>query len=76
MSLLTTEVRRCPVCGSTAALIDADTDEGHVYTVICLNVQHCGLGSGFCKSASEAIRKWENQLEYAKMVKAEIRDKA
>ena len=76
MSILSRDVRPCPLCGSPAVLMDADTHIGHVYTVICLNVEHCGLGSGFCNTASDAIQKWENQKEYAASVKAEIRDRA
>lgn len=76
MSVITRNVPRCPVCGSEAALIDSVTDGVKLYTVICINVEHCGLGSGFCRTESEALENWDKQREYADTVRAERRDKA
>lgn len=67
----------CPVCGSNAALLDAFDDKGiRRYFVYCLNVERCGLGTGFCVTPEEALSQWNMQQFYADTVHAERRDKA
>lgn len=76
MSVVSRDVTPCPLCGSPAVLVDCDTPKGKVYTVICLDVQRCGLGSGFCNTKDDALKGWKGQIEYAELVKGERRDRA
>lgn len=76
MSVVSRDVPNCPICNSPAVLVDAPSDGGLIYTVICLNIERCGLGSGFFNSPDEALRAWDNQKSYAQKVLSERRDKA
>lgn len=77
MSVVSRDVPACPLCGSPAVLIDCNDPElGKTYTVICTNVEHCGLGSGIHTSDKVALEKWEERKEYAEMVKNERRERA
>ncbi len=77
MAVISRDVRKCPVCGSEAALLDAFDDDGiRKYFVYCLNVEHCGLTSGMCESPEAALSAWNAQEAYAAKVHAERRDKA
>lgn len=78
MSVVSRDVPACPLCGSPAVLVDSDDelDGGIVYTVLCTNPEHCGLGSGFHKTITSALNTWERRKEYAENVKRERREKA
>ena len=77
MSVVSRDCPKCPLCGSKAVMIDYE-DENHntAYTVICLNVERCGMSSGICHSQTEALQKWAEQKDYAERVKAERRTRA
>lgn len=72
MSVVSRDVANCPVCGSPAVLVDSEDEGfGKLYTVICLNVHQCGLGSGFHKDPRDAIKAWKNQKHYAERMRVE-----
>lgn len=76
VAVVSRNVRKCPVCGSEAVLLDAIDDGIRKYFVYCLNVERCGLGTVLCCSPEEAIKAWNAQEAYAAKVHAERRDKA
>lgn len=76
MAVVSRNVRKCPVCGSEAVLLDAIDDGIRKYFVYCLNVERCGLGTVMCRSPEEAIKAWNSQEAYAAKVHADRRDKA
>lgn len=76
MAVISRNVRKCPVCGSEAALLDVIDDGIRRYFVYCLNSERCGLGTSMCASPEEALQEWNNQQSYADKVHAERRDKA
>ena len=76
MAVISRNVRKCPVCGSDAVLLDTIDDGIRKYFVYCLNVEHCGLTSGLCASPEAALSAWNAQESYAAKVHADRRDKA
>ena len=76
MAVISRDVPKCPLCGAPAVLVDCVSEGETVYTVICTNVEHCGLGSGFQRSDKSALEHWANQTKYAERVKAERRERA
>lgn len=77
MSVISYDVPVCPLCGSPAVLIDYDdSDMGKIYTVICTNIEHCGLGSGLQKTTEIALNAWNDKKEYAEKIKRERAEKA
>lgn len=76
MAVISRDVPKCPLCGSPAVLVDCVSEGERLFTVICTNVQHCGLGSGFHKYDKSALEHWANRFDYAERIKAERRERA